>query len=90
MKNVELDIEKMQFKTNVSITETYKELAEHYKGNHELLSVTFPIMVLPESSSIHKKRFIAKENELYFYTNYPWTYIVNYDGQGDISETDQT
>ncbi len=74
MTDVKIDFEKMQFETSVSIEETYKQLADYYKGNDEVLTKTFPIMVLPESNSLHKKRFIAEENGLYFYTNYPWTF----------------
>lgn len=74
MKDVELDLDEMTFTTSVSMKETYGQLEEHYKGNDSLLSYTFPIMVLSSSSSIHKKRFIAEENGLFFYTNHPWTF----------------
>lgn len=72
MIGVEIDLENKVVKSSVSLSATYEELVSYYKGNDSVLSYTFPIMVFPSPSEIHKDRLIAIEGDLYFYTNYPW------------------
>jgi hypothetical protein len=72
MENIEISIEKMSVITGISLTETFDELAAHYKGNHELLSHTFPLLALEEENKIHSKRYLGKDEGIYYYSNYPW------------------
>lgn len=80
MKNnkVKINLEKLQIETSVSLSETYEEIERFYRENPDVISVTFPIMILSAKNMMHEKRFIKEEQGLYFYTNYPWTIINTY------------
>jgi hypothetical protein len=76
MDQVQIDKEKLQVATETSLSQTWEELAEHYKGNDDLLSSTFPLMRMEEPMSIHKKRYVGKDGKYYYYTNWPWTMLM--------------
>lgn len=76
MNHVYLDLESKEVETSTTLTETFKELRDHYKGNDQILSYTFPMLVLKEPRDNLKDQLIGKEGELYFYTDYPWKYIL--------------
>jgi len=72
MKDVTISNEKMTVTTNVSLSETFTQLAEYYKGNDEVLSLTFPLLALVEENRVHSKRYLGKDEGIYYYANYPW------------------
>ncbi len=76
MENVTLDKEKLEVTTSLSITSTFKELARFYKGNHELLNYTFPLIASANEEPALKEQFVGRERGINFYLFYPWTYIL--------------
>ena len=72
MEDIEISMDKMVVITGLSLTETFDELAAHFKGNSEALSHTFPLLALKEENKVHSKRFLGKDEGIYYYANYPW------------------
>jgi len=76
MNGVKIDLEKMQIETSISASATYEALEKYYKGNDEVMTYTFPIMVFDKENKTHAKRFFREENGKFFYMLYPWTFIA--------------
>jgi len=76
MKNVEIDLEKAQVTTSVSLSTTFDELAEYYNGNSGVLTHTFPLLQLGQEQKNLEKRFVGEEAGMHYYTFYPWTIIL--------------
>lgn len=58
--------------TDVSLSETFIQLAKYYKGNDKVLSHTFPLLALVKENEIHSERYLGKDKGIYYYANYPW------------------
>jgi len=67
-----IEYDKMTVTTSISLSETHDELAKYYNGNDEVLSHTFPILALKEENKVHSKRYLGKDEGVYYYANYPW------------------
>ena len=71
-KKVIIEYDKMAVTTSISLSETHEELANYYKGNDDVLSHTFPMLALKEINKVHSKRYLGKDEGIYYYANYPW------------------